>query len=580
MTSAGQSSSSAASTSTAPATKAKKKAGKDLDPVEIEAKRRARAEKKEREAQEKAQKEAEALASGLSAPVLDAQGRPLYQPRAWASIPGTSTEGPPGKKRIKVLSWNILAQGLIRRKLFPGSDALRWKDREAGLAAELVGHTWDVGCFQEVDRQATHAETLQKAGFSHLFAKGYPQKQHGLMLAWRSTTKGDRPVFEKEPVASQTIFFDDEEVSPGRTACSRITRNIALFAALRFGADEGQTSSRPEGIIVATTHLFWHPMHGYERLRQVGLLSRALDRFRRQTNAEWSDWPTILAGDFNDQPHSASYGLLTGRGMADESLRQEILTSRVIHQSIDDREKRRAEGLADTQKLLASSATETSEAEKPNGEIEGSAADGDEAEAEEEGDDEEGEAEEAEADDQMLKNCRAATENDALLTLDEFEELYDLSTDFAGAAASSQSRDVKASSSSSIHLRSTYASAYHLLEDPSEKDNLFSSPQRGRERWDDPDWKEGDVNVHAHLQDTDAGREPMWTHYSALFSLTLDYVLLFPLTTGADESGTKAAYPTVTKLLRTHRTEVLKGGLPRKGICVSDHISVGAEIEI
>lgn len=42
----------------------------------------------------------------------------------------------------------MLAQGLVRRKLFPGSDCLKWKDREAGLSAELVAHAWDVGCFQ------------------------------------------------------------------------------------------------------------------------------------------------------------------------------------------------------------------------------------------------------------------------------------------------------------------------------------------------------------------------------------------------------------------------------------------------
>lgn len=118
------------------------------DPAAIEAKREARAKKKEREASEREEKERQAEASGLSVPVVDAQGRPLYRPRQWGLVRDAPSEPVAGRRRVKVLSWNMLAQGLVRRKLFPGSDALRWKDREAGLQAELVGHDWDVGCFQ------------------------------------------------------------------------------------------------------------------------------------------------------------------------------------------------------------------------------------------------------------------------------------------------------------------------------------------------------------------------------------------------------------------------------------------------
>lgn len=127
------------------------KASSALDPEAIEAKRKARAEKKEREAHERAQKEAEAAANGFSAPTVDSEGRPLYLPRQWGLVKDVQAQAEPGKRRIRVLSWNMLAQGLVRRKLFPGSDALRWKDREAGLAAELAGHDWDLGCFQVSD---------------------------------------------------------------------------------------------------------------------------------------------------------------------------------------------------------------------------------------------------------------------------------------------------------------------------------------------------------------------------------------------------------------------------------------------
>ncbi|CAO1626636.1 unnamed protein product [Jaminaea pallidilutea] len=543
--------------------KANKKGPSALDPAVIEEKRRARAEKKEREAREKADKEAAAAASGTSLPTLDEHGNPLFAPRQWGKVDGVQEEASQGSQRLKVLSWNMLAQGLVRRKLFPGSDALRWKDREDGLAAELVGHGWDVGCFQEVDRIECHAETLHRAGYSHVYAKGYAAKQHGLMLAWRTREKPQAAnasdlAFEPEPVATETLYYDDAEVTPGRTASSRITRNIALFAAVPF------KSKADSGVILATTHLFWHPMHAYERVRQAGLLVRALDAFRSRKDAPWTRWAVVLAGDFNDQPHSASYGLLTGRGL-DEHGCDEIARSSVVHESVDRRSKQQNE--AGVPKAQAT-ASEKSAAKGPpqtadnrDGHIDGVAED-----------DEEEEEEEGGADDQMLKNCRSAKPSDELLSLDEFKQLFDLSQPLP----SPQNPPASASGAKpNSSLLSAYATAYHRLFDPSEHLNTFSHPTRGRERWDDESWHEGQPNVHRHLAGTPAGNEPMWTLFSSLFGLTLDFIFLLPLTRGAANP-----YPRVTKLLRTHPTDVLKVGLPKKNVCVSDHVAIGAEIEV
>ncbi len=61
-------------------------------------------------------------------------------------------------------------------------------------------------------------------------------------------------------VDNRTVFYDDEEVRDGptenekvRKASTRITKNIANITALRH-------QNHPEdGVIIATTHLFWHP---------------------------------------------------------------------------------------------------------------------------------------------------------------------------------------------------------------------------------------------------------------------------------------------------------------------------------
>ena len=51
-------------------------------------------------------------------------------------------------QRLRIVSWNMLAQGLVRRELFPGSDCLKYKQRQPGLQAELASYDWDIGCFQ------------------------------------------------------------------------------------------------------------------------------------------------------------------------------------------------------------------------------------------------------------------------------------------------------------------------------------------------------------------------------------------------------------------------------------------------
>lgn len=61
-----------------------------------------------------------------------------------------------------------------------------------------------------------------------------------------------------------------------------------------------------------------------------------------------------------------------------------------------------------------------------------------------------------------------------------------------------------------------------------------------------------------------------------------DYVFVFPPTKSVQgqeqEQESMDQVPQVTALLRTHRTETLQPGIPRKGVCASDHIAVGAEI--
>ncbi|KAK0545002.1 RNA exonuclease ngl2, partial [Tilletia horrida] len=258
-----------------PAAQASNKAAKSKSkptPEQIEALRAARAQKKEDEnrkaelAEAAAREAARERAARGEIPVDPNTGKPLYVGRSWAVI-AHPTDAPEAaqQRKVRILSWNILAQGLIQRKLFPGSDALKWKDRSAGLGAELVGHAYDVGCFQEVDRFEVHSTALRHHGYAYEYQRGYRVKKHGLAIVWRTIARPGSPgaVFAAEPAGRALLYLDHASVSDGdstdetgrrRTACSRETRNIALFVAIRFADRKG-------GLIVATTHTFWHPKH-------------------------------------------------------------------------------------------------------------------------------------------------------------------------------------------------------------------------------------------------------------------------------------------------------------------------------
>lgn len=444
-----------------------KAATKKPSAEEIEEKRRQRAEKKQREAERRNDGQVEAVSS---------DGRALFTQRKWVNVrrPNGSVPGDTGRA-VRMLSWNILAQGLVRRKLFPGSDCLKWKEREAGLRAEMTAHDWDVGAFQEVDKIEVHGPNLERSGRRYLYAKGYAAKQHGLMIAWRvqtgkSTPGSFRLSFQNEAVGSKVIYFDQECVGAkleGRKGLSRVTRNIALIAAL------ASTDDGTKGIIVATTHLFWHPMHAYERVRQTGILKRAILDWRKENNV-WKDWPIVLAGDFNDQPHSATYRLMTGEPLTLHNW-EEVKSSSVVHASVDEaREKERSGKAAEE----VEDATAPDEAGEGNGE---------------EGDEGEGEGE----DDQMLKNCRHATPEDGLLSFGELIQLHDLSLAPPSRGGKDHQGEGRGFVGHQLNggLLSAYGSFYGALEEEQEG-NYFGSSGRGRERYDDPHWTADTPNPH------------------------------------------------------------------------------------
>jgi len=86
------------------------------------------------------------------------------------------------------------------------------------------------------------------------------RKKHGLLIAYSGA--------KYSKVADHMVFYDDEEVRDGegeryRRGSSIRTKNIGSLVALKPAVPGG------DGLIIATTHLFWHPRYTYERTRSA-----------------------------------------------------------------------------------------------------------------------------------------------------------------------------------------------------------------------------------------------------------------------------------------------------------------------
>ncbi|EJD55159.1 Endonuclease/exonuclease/phosphatase [Auricularia subglabra TFB-10046 SS5] len=291
--------------------------------------------------------------------------------REWIDIPRKEEDELDTKRVLRFQTWNMLAQTLVRRELFPNSDCLKAAHRDPMTLDELTMYNADVLCLQEVDRLDKLLPPLRDAGYQDTYGAG-PGKLHGCMILHREQLL--------EKVGERVVQYDQLAVGPlhdgqPRLGIGRITRNIGLMVALRDKHAPGR------GCIVATTHLFWHPSYTYERARQAALLAREVRQFRAELH--FQDWPCFILGDFNFPPTDAGYALLVGSPWSAQQ-QQSLEKSRVVHVSLD-----------------------------PS--IESGAAPAD--------DDDEGGGEKGTDPDRIIVNCRVAAPSDGILTLDELRAL-------------------------------------------------------------------------------------------------------------------------------------------------------------
>lgn len=236
--------------------------------------------------------------------------RPMLKIPRSESLDGDSKLFP-----ISFMTYNCLAQALIRRKLFPTSgNAVKWFKRSQVLLNEFKYYNSDVLCLQEID-------TVQyKSFWKHEFEKlGYmsqfhfnPSKNHGVLIAYK------QDMFEM----TDRMLIDHDKIATGDIEPRTTTKNIGLVLALKFSKKvlERFPETNVSGILVGTTHLFWHPFGTYERTRQCYVILQKMKEFQNRVNilqnnndGDLSHWPSFFCGDFNSQPFDTPYLSITSK---------------------------------------------------------------------------------------------------------------------------------------------------------------------------------------------------------------------------------------------------------------------------
>ncbi|KAG6829385.1 hypothetical protein H0H92_004653 [Tricholoma furcatifolium] len=168
-------------------------------------------------------------------------------------------------------------------------------------------------CIKEVDRLEKVIPALEGAGYAHHYAAG-PGKKHGCLIAFKKRSY--------TLVSTKTIFYDIEEIrsiGDQNARCGRSfnTKNIGLLVSLRSNVT---ANTEAEGVIVATTHLFWHPRSAIRLFQWIddSLLTDTL----------------MKEQDFNFAPDDIAYSLLMGDKILPKQ-REILEPSYVVHMSVD-----------------------------------------------------------------------------------------------------------------------------------------------------------------------------------------------------------------------------------------------------
>ncbi|XP_032589934.1 protein angel [Drosophila grimshawi] len=238
--------------------------------------------------------------------------------RKWMLAPNIEANPFP---RIKLLSYNILAQDLLMEHLFLyvniKPEWLTWQRRLNNLQREISKLNPDILCLQEM--QYNHLPMLVQ----RLTASSGKRLEYVYKKKTDYRTDGCAIIYD----ASKFRLVCQQGVELYDSSVPLLNRgNVAILAKFQL-KQKHCPQEEPKEVIIATTHLLYNPKRDDVRCAQVSKLLTELHSFAadQPPGTGQGSTPVILTGDFNSPIGSPPIELLTVKDANESALNLEPL---------------------------------------------------------------------------------------------------------------------------------------------------------------------------------------------------------------------------------------------------------------
>jgi CCR4-NOT transcription complex subunit 6 len=217
----------------------------------------------------------------------------------------------PAKNRrpgtFRVLSYNILSEIYTNSQSYPYCPkwGLAWTYRRLNLVREMAQYNADILCLQEC--QADHYEDHFFPYFTRMGYSGVFKAKTREAMGRRGKIDGCATFFRKEKyILRESTNIEYNAIAHARTQMQRtlnrcLKGNVGLLLVLDAVDGTGP-------IIVANTHLFWDPDLTDVKLFQADAFIQEVEMLCQRVGM---DTPIIVGGDFNSEPISSVYELIS-----------------------------------------------------------------------------------------------------------------------------------------------------------------------------------------------------------------------------------------------------------------------------
>ncbi|XP_055389578.1 2',5'-phosphodiesterase 12 isoform X2 [Condylostylus longicornis] len=253
--------------------------------------------------------------------------------------------------RFRVVSYNLLADyyadsDYSRKELFPYCPpyALNIEYRKQLFIKEITGYNADIICLQELDSKVFELDLVpilqQKMYEGILQKKG--STAEGICIFYQ-TVRFDlirsMSINIGENIANLNIFSNlHSKIAANKPLMERVTdRATTLQVVILRSRDTGHF------LIVANTHLYFHPDADHIRLLQIGFsmiyVKNVYEELLKEYKLSLEQLSIIFCGDFNSVPECGIYKLMTekhvGEDFIDWSKKEEAVKNVSLEQPFD-----------------------------------------------------------------------------------------------------------------------------------------------------------------------------------------------------------------------------------------------------